>query len=77
MYMLEDMIDMGLKRGQKWPTDTHRVVACNLALCNPLVRNRDTLTEIVQKVRKIPKSKIETVTMADLSTYGLRLLVGG
>jgi len=71
MYMLEDMIDMGLKPRQKWPTDAHRVVAMNLALNNPLVRTRDTLTEIVQKVRKIPKTKIETVTIPQLAGYGL------
>lgn len=77
MYMLEDMIEMGLKKGQKWPTDMHRVVACNLALCNPHVTTRDALTEIVQKVRKIPKSEIETVTMDGLRKYGLMLACVG
>jgi len=73
MYMLESMIDMGLKAGQDWPTPAHRLVACNLALCNPEVRNRDALTAIVQKVRKIPKSKIKSITWADLPKYGLTL----
>lgn len=77
MYMLDDMIDMGLKDGQKWPTPAHREVACNLALCNPAVKTRDTLTAIVQKVRKIPKSKIETVSWSDLPKYGLTMLCAG
>jgi len=77
MYMLDDMTDMGLKRGQKWPTHEHREVACNLALCNPVVRNRDTLTAIVQKVLKIPKTKIKTVSYSDLPKYGLTILCGG
>lgn len=75
MYMLEDMIEMGLLKGQKWPTPQHRVIACNLALCNPMVRTRDDLTAIVQKVRKIPKAKVKTVRWADLPKYGLALSV--
>lgn len=71
MYLLEDMIEMGLKRGQKWPTKAHRQVACNLVLGNPLVRTRDELTEIVQRVRKIPKAKIKTTRWTDLPKYGL------
>lgn len=77
MYMMESMIDMGLEEGQKWPTSAHKAVACNLALCNPLVKNRDTLTDIVQKVCKIPKSEIKTVTMAELPKYGLSIVCGG
>lgn len=77
MYMLDEMIEMGLEEGQKWPSPAHREVACNLALCNPMVTNRSTLTDIVQKVRKIPKSKIKTVTMAGLQEYGLHMLCAG
>lgn len=76
MYMLDDMIDMGLLSGQKWPSPAHRTVACNLALCNPMVKNRDTLTDIVQKVRNIPKTEIKTMTMSDLPKYGLTLFCG-
>ena len=77
MYMLEEMIDLGLEDGQKWPSPAHRIVAANLALCNPQVTSRDTLTSIVQKVRKIPKSKIKTVTHAELSKYGLTMICAG
>lgn len=75
MYMLNDMIDMGLKDRQKWPSDAHRVVAQNIALCNPQITTRDALTQVVQKVCKIPKSKIKTVTLAEMPKYGLTLNV--
>ena len=75
MYIFDEMIDMGLRKGQGWPTDAHRVVAMNLALCNPLITTRDKLTDVVQKVRKIPKTKIKSVTLADLPDYGLGLIV--
>lgn len=66
MYLLPDMVDMGLGDGQKWPTKAHRVVAQNLLLGNPLIRCRDQLNEGVQKVIAIPASRIETLTVADL-----------
>jgi hypothetical protein len=77
MYLMEEMIDMGLQDGQKWPTPAHREVACSLALFNPIVTNRGTLTEIVQKVRKIPKSRIKEVSKSDLPQYGLSIVCGG
>lgn len=75
MYMLEEMVEMGLKEKQKWPSPAHRVVAANLAICNPLVTTRDKLSFVVQKVCAIPKDKIKTVTIAELSEYGLGLVV--
>mgnify|MGYP001566961034 CR=1 FL=1 len=77
MYMIKSMIEMGLEKGQKWPSPAHKTVACNLALCNPLVKDRDTLTDIVQKVCKIPKAEIKTITMAGLPKYGLSIVCGG
>jgi hypothetical protein len=77
MYMIESMIDMGLSEGQDWPTPAHRLVAANLALCNPQVTKRDTLNAIVQKVIAIPKSEIESLTWADLPKYDLALLCAG
>jgi hypothetical protein len=75
MYLMESMIDMGLKEGQEWPSDAHRVVASRLALGNRLVHTRDALNDVVQKVIAIPADKIETVTIADLPAYGLGLCV--
>lgn len=62
MYIFPEMIDMGLAEGQTWPSPEHRVVAQNLGLCNPDVRERDRLTEICQGVIKIPQDRIKTVT---------------
>lgn len=76
MYLLDDMIEMGLKKGQKWPSPEHRLIACNVALCNPMVKDRGTLIEIVQKIRDIPQDKIKTVTFADLPSYGIGLFGG-
>lgn len=73
MYMMEHMIDMGLKPRQQWPTDMHRVVAVNLAICNPMITTRDALIEIVQKVRQIPAAEIETITVPELTKYGIML----
>lgn len=75
MYMFEEMIDMGLKLRQKWPTPAHRVVAVNIAICNPLIFTRTAFNDVVQKVCKIPKSKIKTVTLAEMPKYGLEILV--
>ena len=73
MYLLDSMIDMGLKPRQKWPTAAHRAVAINLAIGNPMIRTRNALTEIVQKVRRIPVSKIKTVKVAELPKFGIHL----
>jgi hypothetical protein len=73
MYMIDSMIEMGLKEGQKWPTPAHRKVACALALCNPMVHTRDQLNDIVQKVIKIPKKDIKKIGFYDLPKYGIGL----
>lgn len=76
MYMLPDMIEMGLRPDQNWPTAAHKKVAQRLALCNPLIKTRDDLTEVVQKVIAIPRSQIKKVEFKDLPKYGLGLCVG-
>ena len=76
MYMIDSMIEMGLKDGQKWPSKAHREVACNLALCNPMIYTRDALNDIVQKVIKIPKAEIKKVKFQDLPKYGISLHAG-
>lgn len=77
MYMLDDMIDMGLKEGQKWPSKAHREVAAALAICNSAITTRDDLTNVVQKVCAIPKARIKKVTRADLPEYGLHFVCVG
>ena len=68
MYMIEDMIDMGLNEGQEWPSDDHRIVAQNLGLFNSLVVTRNALNEVVQQVCKIPMDRIRTITIIDCAT---------
>ena len=75
MYMIESFIDMGLKKRQKFPSDVYRRVAINLAIGNPLITTRDSLIDVVQSVLSIPKDKIKTVTLNDLSKYGLSTFV--
>jgi hypothetical protein len=65
MYMIEDMIDLGLKEGQEWPNEAYRTVASHVGLCNQLVTNRDALTEVVQAVLAIPENEIESVSWID------------
>ena len=67
MYMIERMIDMGLLTDETWRSEAHRIVASKIALFNPRVTNRDSLTEVVQAIQKIPISEIETVTVNDLA----------
>lgn len=68
MYMIQEMIDQGLKEGQKWPSEGHRVVASIIGLCNPRVVTHDSLTDIVQAVIKIPVDEITFVTYEDCAT---------
>lgn len=68
MYMFPDMIDLGFPHEEepKWTSDDHKVVAQNVCLCNPDVRTRDALIEMVSKINKIPQERIRTVTLLDL-----------
>lgn len=66
MYAFPDMINIGLKEGQEFPSDDHRQVAQNIGLCNRNVFDADTLTEIVQSVIKVPADRIRTVTLIEL-----------
>lgn len=68
MYILPEMIDMGLEEGQEWPSEAHKAVAKALGLSNRLVTTKDHLTEIVQAVIKIPQDRIEYVTADECRT---------
>ena len=71
MYAFPEMIDFGLKKDQKFPSQDHRVIAENIGIGNPRVTTRDGLVEIVQAVIKVPKDKIRTVTLGELvKDYG-------
>lgn len=62
MYIIADMIDLGLLDGQQWPSEAHKRVAMNIGLCNSRVTKRDALIEIVQAVIAIPMNEIRRVT---------------
>lgn len=66
MYMFEDMINMGLKEGQEFPSEDHKVVAIKVAICNPKVTQRDILMDVVDAVCKVPQEKIQEVTYRQL-----------
>jgi len=66
MYCLESMIDLGLKKGQIFPSEEHKAVAMTLGLCNPHVTNRTTLIEIVQAVCNVPTERIKIVTLDEM-----------
>lgn len=72
MYMILDMIDMGLQNGQSWTSPEHRQVAQNLAICNPNVKELDVLIQIVQVVLTVPTNLIKTITYDQIvKDYGL------
>lgn len=66
MYMIPDMIDMGLRDGQKWPTKEHRAVAQVLFLANSQVTTKDQLMEAVSSILVIPANRIRTVTADEI-----------
>lgn len=70
MYIIPEMINMGLKEGQEWPNEAYKIVAQNILLGNPRVNTRDVLNDGVQKILSIPEDKIKTVTFSDLPEYG-------
>lgn len=76
MYGFPEMIDMGLKDGQEWPSEVYKVVAQNLLIGNPNINTRDKLTEGVQNVLKIPETEIKTITVNDLAKYNFNIEVG-
>jgi len=70
MYIVPDMIDLGLDEGQKWASAAHREVAQKILIGNPRVTGRDVLHHNVQIINAIPPDKIKTVTLADLVALG-------
>jgi len=66
MYLLEDMIDMAIRKGKEWPSAAHRTVAINLCICNPNIKNMGDMSTVVKIVNKIPKTKIKTITVAEI-----------
>ena len=66
MYLVEDLVDLGLDENQHWPSDGHRKVAKTLCICNPNVRTREMLTKVIQAVISVPQEQIYTITYKKL-----------
>jgi len=73
MYMLEDMVDLGLPDGVMWPTEFHRKAAQALLLNNPEIHTRDALNTGVSNILNIPDHKIKSIKINDLPTYGFNV----
>jgi len=73
MYIMEDMIDMGLKEDQEWPSEIYRNVAEYILLCNSNINTRDKLESGVQKILKIPCDRISKITFGELSEFGFSI----
>jgi hypothetical protein len=71
MYLMPEMIDMGLRKGETWATPDHRLVAQNILLGNRLVRTMDSLQEAASIINAIPKADIVKVTANDLRERGI------
>jgi len=66
VYILDHMIDQGLKEGEEWTSDLHRQVAAKVLLCNPAVFDMGVLREGCKIINSIPKEEIEKVTAHQL-----------
>lgn len=61
IYLHEEMVRIGLKEGQQFPSEEHRIFSVNLCIGNPFVSDADILTEIVQYICTIPNSDITSI----------------
>ena len=66
MYMIDNMIDMGLEENEKWTSDAHRVVAQHVAILNPRITSKQKLMDTCSAINKIPENEIKKVTAEDL-----------
>jgi hypothetical protein len=70
MYAFDNMIEIGMEKGKKWKSKIHREVAIKVCICNPHVHTATCMAENIRIINKIPMSKIEKVTFADLIKLG-------
>ena len=71
MYAIEEMIDMPLNEGEKWKSDTHRLVASIISIGNPRITNADGLANNVRIINSLSHTKIVKVTVDDLEKMGV------
>lgn len=65
MYLLPDMIDMGLKDGERFKSEDHRTVCINIVIGRPGLDHLDQMVDVVSAVNAIPTNRIKTVTLED------------
>ena len=73
MYMLNDMIEIGLPKGEEWPTEAYKKVAQNILIGNPNINSIDAFQTGVKNILKIPLDKIKIITIPELSEYGFTI----
>ena len=72
--MLNDMIEIGLPEGEKWPTEiAYKKVAQNILIGNPHINSINAFQTGVKNILKIPLDKIKTITIHELSEYGFNI----
>ena len=73
-YLLDDMVEIGLPKGEEWPVEeAYKIVAKKLLIGNPTVNSADMFQTGVKNILKIPLDKIKTVTIDELSKYGFEI----
>lgn len=66
MYMLPDMIEMGLEDGKDFTTGAHKEVCITCVIGRPGIDNLDQMIEMVKAINAVPVDRIQTVTIKDL-----------
>lgn len=73
MYLMDEMVDMGLPDGVQWPSEMHRTAAQNILIANPSIKNMDDLKQGVLNIINIPQKTLEKLTIQDLPKYGFKV----
>ena len=70
MYLINDMIDMGLGKDKKWKSSAHRLVAIGACVANDAITTMEVLSHNCEKINSISNKKIKNVTVQDLIDEG-------
>lgn len=70
MYMIDSMIEMGLREGETWISEAHQAVAVSTLICNPRINTRELLMRGAALINGIPNDRIQKVTFRDLAELG-------
>lgn len=70
MYIFPEMINMGLKEGEEWTSETHKIVAQRVLLMNPRITQRDHLVDGVSIINNLEDEQIVKITLEQLEEMG-------